>query len=945
MKGKKRLISLFLVLCLMLTCLQVPIFADETEVPPAENMPAENLISEDPLTEDPSAGDLMTEDPLTEDPSTNDLMTEEPPADNPPVVTDPPAHGPYEGTSVTSEVYVTGTADFYINDSAMSNVFGGNNAKVNVNYNYNNGGTVDFYFDCFVNARYSSLTINNVDYLSAFPTPDTAEGRAAILAACRGQLNDFKITVPYSTTYTIQSTVKELDESDIDYMMVGNFLWSYTDEDINEDDRIENGRMELVNVVYDGTTYTPDQMKNPGTGFDWDDRGPICSAVLPIGAVVTVKMIPEYGYQLTSFGINDKTFTIGEEQTVYSFTIRRGNAHLAAKFTPVEDVIVTNEDIISDADIAVADDFPGGTVKFEVNPASNLSPKYESFQANVPDGYKIMNFYDLDLSNVYYKANESGDNAWENEMTELTSDATITLKFRDQMWYTTSKPEDFVVIHNIHGGDEFETIPLETVDQQAGISFKTDSFSTFAIAVKEKYAYEDESEDTSIIYTHWFFDLYGKQSGSTGSMRISQGWNRGATFYNFDQKVEESIALGQTQLNLFLDSYKSSHPQIGFEAAGDCVIEKTGVKSYDNRTYAMISNGDGTRHCKITGTYGREGTYTIRKPVSYTNSPLQVKRLGGSDRYATAAAIAREAFAGETVEEVVIVTGRNFPDALSAGGYAGFYDCPVLLSNESKINPTTKELLKSYGNLKRITIIGKTFQEGFYKELEATTGLKRTAYDRSRNGIFIIGGNDRYETSLEVYKALLKDSNFKPRYGLVTTGKNPADALSASAASYRNGFPIILARKSGLSAEARQLIEKNNLSLVILGSEENCNDDLLEKYKNNRVAGNDRYETSALFARFAANKFGYKDRYTNIAFAAGANANYPDALVGGMLIGRKGGQIVLVRGQNAPNNKDAFQYISDNLGNYLLAGQNIYILGSDAAVSKATSDTLARKFK
>ncbi|MDO4479052.1 MAG: cell wall-binding repeat-containing protein [Lachnospiraceae bacterium] len=326
-----------------------------------------------------------------------------------------------------------------------------------------------------------------------------------------------------------------------------------------------------------------------------------------------------------------------------------------------------------------------------------------------------------------------------------------------------------------------------------------------------------------------------------------------------------------------------------------------------------------------------------------TPEKAEVKRLGGADRYATARKIAEEAFAGETVEEVVIVTGRSFPDALSAGGYAGYYDCPVLISNESRLNDNTKALLQSYGkNLKRVAIIGDTFSDNFYRELEALTGLtKQKDNERAENGIFKIYGSDRYETSLAVMKVLLDDPGYEPEYAIVTTGKNPADALSASAAAYRYGYPILLCRKNGLSTEARRLVVSKCFKLIILGSEENCNDELLEYFKNNRYAGNDRYETSVKFSDFCVNTLKDGIGFDYVAIAAGANANYPDALVGGMLLGRKGGQIVLVRGQNPAGNQWPTQFLTANKDNYQKNLKTFYVLGSDAAVSHDVADKLA----
>ncbi|MDO4477655.1 MAG: cell wall-binding repeat-containing protein [Lachnospiraceae bacterium] len=321
--------------------------------------------------------------------------------------------------------------------------------------------------------------------------------------------------------------------------------------------------------------------------------------------------------------------------------------------------------------------------------------------------------------------------------------------------------------------------------------------------------------------------------------------------------------------------------------------------------------------------------------------PVHVKRLGGADRYETASLIAQEAFGNESVEEVVIVTGRNFPDALSAGGYAGFYKCPILISNENRVNEHTADALNHWReSLKRITVIGDTFKPAFYQELMNLTGLEQQPDNkRAESGIFKLAGKDRYETSMAVFKTLLADPNFDPSIVFITTGKKPADALSASSVAYRYGYPILLSRKNGLTDEGRRLILNNNMEEVILGSVENCNDWLMEKFV--RVAGSDRYETSKIFAEYSDKYFDNGKGYVNLALAAGADANYPDALVGGMLLGRKGGQIVLVRGKTAANNPYPEALLKNHLGFIQGQLQHLYVLGSDQAVSDETVNRLA----
>src|SRR5580765_3917716 len=66
-------------------------------------------------------------------------------------------------------------------------------------------------------------------------------------------------------------------------------------------------------------------------------------------------------------------------------------------------------------------------------------------------------------------------------------------------------------------------------------------------------------------------------------------------------------------------------------------------------------------------------------------------RLAGADRYATAAAVAHASFS-PGVPVVYVVTGRSFPDALTAGPAAAERGGPVLLVDDGIPSSTASEL-------------------------------------------------------------------------------------------------------------------------------------------------------------------------------------------------------------------------------------------------------------
>lgn len=373
----------------------------------------------------------------------------------------------YLGTIKKTKLTITGDVNVCINDSILINKNGAASEKNDIQYHYN-GGTVDFYIQCHLTQRYTAITINGKDYYSQLPTPGTEEGRKALLDACKGQINEFKLTVPYSKDgYEVSASIKELDESDKDYWQVGNFLWRY-DWSENEDDLIKNGKMELINVVYSDTTYELKDLTNEESGFHWkeDENGNGGEAVLPAGATVTVKIVPDAGYQLTSFSVNGFGFGTGKDPSVFTFEVEQGNFHLGAKITQVGDEVKSGTDTVKSGEVYLGSNtIDSGSVILSVNNSATNTSEFSK------EGYEINSVLDINLNQVWYKG--TLEDYWEKALNNLESAVDITLDLAENF-------EEVVILHK-HGEGVEEIKPTLN---NGKLSFKTNSFSDFALAVK-----------------------------------------------------------------------------------------------------------------------------------------------------------------------------------------------------------------------------------------------------------------------------------------------------------------------------------------------------------------------------------------------------------------------------------------------------------------------------
>lgn len=263
------------------------------------------------------------------------------------------------------------------------------------------------------------------------------------------------------------------------------------------------------------------------------------------------------------------------------------------------------------------------------------------------------------------------------------------------------------------------------------------------------------------------------------------------------------------------------------------------------------------------------------------------RRLGGPDRYQTAALISKDAYPNAaTVKTVVVATGTDFPDALSAAPLAARLGAPLLMTQPTVLTAATKVEIQ---RLKpdNIIVIGGTgaVSNAVAKSLNALLP--------SGKSVTRIGGIDRYETSVLIAKAGWTASTQSDVF--FVTGADFPDALSAGAAAGSLSAPVILVpgSASAVGPQTRSFVtSKKATTIHIVGGTGVVSKGIETSSKNlgsvktvKRYAGSDRYGTTAAVANAVFSKA------TNTYFA---NAfNFPDALAGAAVAGAQGAPLLL----------------------------------------------------
>lgn len=169
---------------------------------------------------------------------------------------------------------------------------------------------------------------------------------------------------------------------------------------------------------------------------------------------------------------------------------------------------------------------------------------------------------------------------------------------------------------------------------------------------------------------------------------------------------------------------------------------------------------------------------------AYTSQP--VTRLAGADRFSTAAAVSAATF-GPGVASAFVATGRNFPDALSAGPAAVLADGPVLLTETNSLPQATRDELARLAP-QRIFVLGGSaaVSDGVAAALQAYTSQP----------IARLAGADRFATSATISATFFN----RPPSAYLATGLNFPDALAAVPGAGRAGSPLLLVSLAAIPA-------------------------------------------------------------------------------------------------------------------------------------------------
>lgn len=229
--------------------------------------------------------------------------------------------------------------------------------------------------------------------------------------------------------------------------------------------------------------YTAEQMAEAGEKASGD-------CLIPENAIVTIKAVPDPGYQILSAELNGMPLTPDAgTQGMYSFKMT-SNTHITGIFEKTKDVVnVGGAQAVESAKIMGANEIlEAGNIALTVTDDTD----YNAANAlAVVAGEKIASL-DVDIDQVIAKAGTltqeqqqkvkdgtlavSSENFWKNDLTELNRPVEITL---DLNGVTVGEGESISLVRDHNGSCEEIPVTVTTNDGKTNISFSSDKFSTY----------------------------------------------------------------------------------------------------------------------------------------------------------------------------------------------------------------------------------------------------------------------------------------------------------------------------------------------------------------------------------------------------------------------------------------------------------------------------------
>lgn len=249
---------------------------------------------------------------------------------------------------------------------------------------------------------------------------------------------------------------------------VRTITWAYDRQTYGEDAYLEHGKAQVVAVEGVDDLYNIPFASNPG-----DEKGG--HIAVEAGKQVTVRLTPDYGYQLIGVTLNGGvTLAPQAEVFTFTFTMPDTNVHFKGIFKQTQDEINTSGTKVFSASVENgANAAPSGNLRLTVEDSDANTTNALAQVENAVSAEAV----NLTLDQIVSKGD--GTN-WENPVTQFGQPVKMNLKVVD---YDTAA--GYAVVRE-HDGN-LTNLPT-SVSEDGTLTFETNQFSTYFIVKTAKKA-------------------------------------------------------------------------------------------------------------------------------------------------------------------------------------------------------------------------------------------------------------------------------------------------------------------------------------------------------------------------------------------------------------------------------------------------------------------------
>jgi putative cell wall-binding protein len=340
-------------------------------------------------------------------------------------------------------------------------------------------------------------------------------------------------------------------------------------------------------------------------------------------------------------------------------------------------------------------------------------------------------------------------------------------------------------------------------------------------------------------------------------------------------------------------------------------------------TVTLPARVEHTLEFRALNQHGESTATSLRIPADRSGDERLSQRVSGRDRFATAAAIARESVP-VTDYPVVVASGEDFPDALAAANIGA----PLVLTGRDHLPEATAEFLASARAFGVLVVGGSAaVSDAVYEQIQQIVGRARVQR---------LAGRNRWETAAE----LLPGPHESIDTVVLASGQNFPDALSAGALASGAGVPLLLTARDTLPEPTREaLTDLAPDRVLIAGGGAAVGDAVLDLVRRAlpdaeviRLSGGDRTATAGAIAEHG---------YAEGLFAGGRailarGDSFADALAASALAGFYGVPILLTASPTVlgPGAADLFAERGCTVEDLFVAGGTAAV--ADAVVAQVT---------